>query len=86
MNRQRNNNPSKLTLFFITGIILLALLGIFNFPHNNNAQPSSTSHKMGIIHIVMFEFKEEATTEQITDVCTVLLCLHFLGRLFLVYI
>ncbi|KAF8861030.1 stress responsive A/B barrel domain protein [Acephala macrosclerotiorum] len=36
---------------------------------------------MGIIHIVMFEFKEETTTEEITDVCNRMIalkdeCLH----------
>jgi hypothetical protein len=72
MNRQRTvlSKTSKTTLSIIAIVIFLALFGFFSSPftHSNPSRPSFSNSKMGIVHIVMFEFKEEATAAEITDV------------------
>jgi hypothetical protein len=72
MDRQRTvlSKTSKTTLFIVGVISFIALFGFLVSPFSSrpNEQSSLTNSKMGIIHIVMFEFKEEATREEITDV------------------
>jgi hypothetical protein len=72
MDRQRTvlSKQSKTTLSLIGIIIFLALLGFFSSPLRNPSptRPAFSDSKMGIIHIVMFEFKQEATEAEITDV------------------
>ncbi|KUJ15011.1 uncharacterized protein LY89DRAFT_686591 [Mollisia scopiformis] len=76
--------PSKPTLAIIGAISVIALFSLFKFPFSslNHTEPLfPPSSKDGIVHIVMFEFKEEATAEQVTDVCDRMLalkqkCLH----------
>jgi hypothetical protein len=72
MNRQRQI-PSKPTLITIGIISLIPLFGIFNFSSSNQnrtkpEQPSLANSNMGIVHIVMFEFKEKVTAEEVKDV------------------
>lgn len=72
MDRQRTvlSKTSKTTLSIIGIVIFLALFGFFSSPFTNStlSRPSFGNSKMGIVHIVMFEFKEEATAAEITDV------------------
>ncbi|TVY21844.1 hypothetical protein LARI1_G000226, partial [Lachnellula arida] len=86
MNRQRHN-LSKPTLIAIGIVSLIALFTLFNLPSSNpsRTKPDNSSlsnPNMGkIVHIVMFEFKEEVSAEAVKDVCSRLLalkdqCLH----------
>jgi hypothetical protein len=72
MNPQRTllSKTSKTTLSIIGIVIFLALFGFFSSPFSisSPSRPSFSDLKMGIVHIVMFEFKEEATAAEITDV------------------
>jgi hypothetical protein len=72
MDRQRTvlSKTSKTTLSIIGVIIFLALFGFLSSPLRDPspARSTFTNSKMGIIHIVMFEFKEEATEAEIADV------------------
>jgi hypothetical protein len=72
MDRQRTvlSKTSKTSLSIIGIIIFLVLFGVFSSPFSKSSPSKSsfTNSKMGIVHIVMFEFKEEATPEEITDV------------------
>jgi hypothetical protein len=85
MDRQRTvlSKTSKTTLFIVGVISFIALFGFLASPFSGShphEQSSLTNSKMGIIHIVMFEFKEEATREEITDVrLSVLECLGMFG-------
>lgn len=71
MNRQRNM-LSKLTPFILIVLALIAIFSFFHFPSGATSSKRSAlaDFKMGIIHIVMFEFKEEATAEEIAGVRT----------------
>ncbi|TVY47899.1 hypothetical protein LOCC1_G001571 [Lachnellula occidentalis] len=86
MNRHRHV-LSKFTLIAVGIISLIALFTIFNSPSINPSFPkpdvsSFSNSNMGkIVHIVMFEFKDELSAEAVKDVCTRLLalkdqCLH----------
>ena len=72
MDRQRTvqSKQSKYGLSIVAVIVFLAFFGIFNSPFSNSSpsRSSFSSSKMGIVHIVMFEFKEEATAGEIADV------------------
>ncbi|RDW60260.1 hypothetical protein BP5796_11866 [Coleophoma crateriformis] len=76
---------SKPKLFILAGLAFIALFGFINFPSGSSSpsepRPSFTKAKMRIIHIVMFEFKEEVTAEEIAVICDKMLalkdkCLH----------
>lgn len=56
---------------FIIGVIsFISLFAVFNSPlHSSRSTPLFTAgSSMGIVHIVMFEFKEEAGVGEIKDV------------------
>jgi len=79
MNQQRNM-LSKPWLFCVGVISFIALFSLFGIPFTKSS-PGLTNSKVGIIHVVMFEFKEEVKTEEITDVCDRMLelkdqCIH----------
>jgi hypothetical protein len=65
-NRQRNI-LSKLALFILAGTASVALFHSTRFDLKHRVS-SDLKPKMGIIHIVMFEFKEDVTAEGIADV------------------
>ena len=69
MNRPRGG-LSKQNLLIVGLIDFIALVSFFRFPFCDSSPPtySVTNSKMGIVHIVMFEFKEDATAEEIADV------------------
>jgi hypothetical protein len=69
MNCQRSG-PSKQTLLIVSLLSFIVIITFSRFPFSN-LSPSKhtlTNSKMGIVHVVMFEFNEEATAEQIADV------------------
>jgi hypothetical protein len=72
MDRQRTvlSKTSKYSLSIIAVIFFLALFGFFSSPFSSSSpsRSSFSSSKMGIVHIVMIEFKEEATADEISDV------------------
>jgi hypothetical protein len=74
MNRQRKVYViSQPTLIIIGVLSLLALFSFFTFPSPFRASnptnfPSVTNPKLGIVHIVMFEFNEGVKESEITDV------------------
>ncbi len=61
--------PSKQTLLIIGLVTFLALVGLYSVPFQDSS-PKALPHpvKRGIMHIVMFEFKDETTEEQRIDV------------------
>ena len=71
MDRQRTvlTKNSKTSLYIFSAIAFLALFGFLFAPFSSSRTESSFgSNKMGIVHIVMFDFKEDASAEQIKDV------------------
>jgi VIT1/CCC1 family predicted Fe2+/Mn2+ transporter len=72
MDRQRTvlSKTSKYSLSIVAVLIFLALFGFFSSPFSSSSpsRSSFSGSKMGIVHIVMFEFKEEATADEIADV------------------
>ena len=63
--------PSKQTVLVVSLISYIAIISFFRFPFSNSSplKPPVTNSKMvHIVHIVMFEFKEEATVKEIADV------------------
>ncbi len=72
MDRQRTvlSKQTKYGLSIVAVIVFFIFWGIFNSPFSNSSpsRSSFSSSKMGIVHIVMFEFKEEATSTEIVDV------------------
>ena len=78
MDRQRTvlNKNSKTSLYIFSAIAFLALFGFLFSPFSSRPTNSTFGNiKMGIVHIVMFEFKEDASAEQIKDVR--LFIIHF---------
>jgi hypothetical protein len=69
MNLQQNTKPAISILIIL---FLIASFAYITFPSHtcNTPLPPLTNSKMGIIHIVMFEFKPEVTPEEISDVRT----------------
>jgi hypothetical protein len=72
MDRQRTalTKTSRNSLSIIGIICFIALVGFLgsSFSKSSPSRPSFGNSKMGIVHIVMFEFKEEATADEIADV------------------
>jgi hypothetical protein len=69
MNHPRSR-LSKQALLIVSLISFIAIISFFSFPFSKSSPPehSAINSKMGIVHVVMFEFKEEATAEEIADV------------------
>jgi hypothetical protein len=61
---------SKPWLFCVGVISFIALFSLFRIPFTKSSpgELCLTNSKVGIIHVVMFEFKEEAKAEEIMDV------------------
>jgi hypothetical protein len=61
---------SKPWLFCVGVISFIALFSLFGIPFTKSSpgELCLTDSKVGIIHVVMFKFKEEVTTEEIMDV------------------
>ena len=68
-DRPRSSPPNPI-LLVVDLIRLIATISFFGFPFSNSSPPkhSVSNSNMGIVHVVMFEFKEEATAEEIADV------------------
>lgn len=64
------SRPVLFTLFAFSTILLFTLLNIFFHPSTLALGPNySYDGKMGrIVHVVMFEFKDETTKEEVDDV------------------
>jgi len=69
MNSQRNM-LSKPWLFCVGVISFIALFSLFRIPFTKSSPGELflTNSKVGIIHVVMFDFKEEVKAEEIMDV------------------
>jgi hypothetical protein len=66
MNSQRNM-LSKPWLFCVGVISFIALFSLFRIPFTKSSPvaPCLTNSGVGIIHVVMFDFKEEVKAEEI---------------------
>lgn len=70
MNHQRSILSKPIVLCIIGFLGFIALFSVLRFPlsSSNPTYLSLADAKISIIHIVMFEFKEETKPEEITDV------------------
>jgi hypothetical protein len=64
---------SKPWLFCVGVLSFIALFSLFRIPFTKSndsspGEPCLTNSKVGIIHVVMFDFKEEVKAEEIMDV------------------
>jgi hypothetical protein len=74
MNHQRSG-PSKQTLL-IVGLISFIAISLFGFSFSTSGPQKPDKMGNGIVHIVMFQFKEKATADDIIDVRSLILFMN----------
>ncbi|KAI6717245.1 stress responsive A/B barrel domain protein [Diplocarpon mali] len=70
---QRSSPWKQTSVIVVVAISMLALVSFFMFP--SSTAPSVLGSGTGIVHIVMFEYKEDAKAAEVTDVNAKMLAL-----------